>query len=281
MCDFDFEVVGSEEFYATVYRRGAYVGQILLGKKKVLKESVHVGDTKGGMTILIPYVDLVKDAKYNFQGKEYYLPKNAHIVGNFRDSIHGLVRLQEWRVYERGEDFISLVTEVKDPGYPSKLDAKITYRVKENSLDVTILVRNTGASDAPIVVGAHPYFRVSRPWRLYHQSKIYMLNYPDGVFPDGRLVDYSFNDIMDPWRIRLDHSFVGGGTLRLESPLSTIVLERRNMDYFEVYNGKYAGRNSVAIEPLTGAINAFNNGIGLKVLPPDKTLECGFTIKIL
>ncbi|MEM3490159.1 MAG: aldose 1-epimerase, partial [Nitrososphaerota archaeon] len=182
---------------------------------------------------------------------------------------------------ERGEDFISLVTEVNDPGYPSRLRVKVVYRLSSQSFDANFSISNIGQTDAPIVAGAHPYFNVTHPWRLYHHSKIRMLNYPDGTFPDGKLIDYSFNDIEDPGKLNLDNSFVGGGTLKLESDFSTIIIERRNMDYFEVYNGTYAGKNSVAIEPMTGAINAFNNGIGLKILPPDETMDYGFTITIL
>lgn len=277
----EFEIVGQEDFYATVYRKGAYVGQIVRNGKKILKETEDGIELKGGIPILIPYGDLVKDAKYTFQEREYHLPKNAHVVGNFKDSIHGLARSNEWKVVERDGDSISLLNEIRDPGYPSKLDVNIRYHLKNRSFDARISITNTGESDAPIVVGAHPYFRVSHPWRLYHHSKIQRLNYPDGVFPDGKLVEYSFNDNDDPGKLNIDHSFVGGGTLRLESAISTVILERRNMDYFEVYNGIYTGENSVAIEPLTGAIDAFNNGIGLQVLPSDKTLECGFTISIL
>jgi len=278
---YDFEVVGSERFYATVYRKGAYVGQIFLDGMKILKETKDSMELNGGIPILIPYADLVKNAKYSFNNKEFHLPKNAHVIGNFKDSIHGLVRSQEWQVDERGEDFVSLVTYVDDPGYPSKLMVKVVYRLTYLSFEANISVTNIGQIDAPIVIGAHPYFKVTHLWRLYHHSKIQMLNYPDGIFPDGKLIDYSFNDIEDPGKLNLDHSFIGGGNLKLESGLSTIKIERRNMDYFEVYNGTYAGKDSVAIEPMTGAINAFNNHIGLKILSPDKKMDCGFAITLL
>ena len=130
------------------------------------------------------------------------------------------------------------------------------------------------------MAGAHPYFLSDHQWRLYHGDTIQRLNYPDGVYPDGELVDYDFNHIDEPWRLNLDDSFVGGGILKLESKVSKIILNRNNMDYFEVYNGVHAGQNSVAIEPLSGANNAFNNGIGLKTIKSGKTMKCGFTISI-
>ncbi len=277
----DFEILGNKDFLVSIYNRGAYIGQITLNGKKILKESEDNNELHGGLPILIPYGDLVKDAKYKFNGKMYYLPKNAYSVGNFTDSIHGLVRSQHWSAIERGDDYISLVTDISDPGYPSTLRVNIIYQIRGCSLSVTISLSNIGENEAPAVVGAHPYFAVDHQWKLYHSESIKKLNYIDGVYPDGTLLDYNFNDIDEPWRLNLDNSFIGGGTLKLESGASTIVLKRQNMDYFEVYNGKYAGPNSVAIEPLSGAINAFNNGIGLKIIQPKKTIKCVFTIAIV
>lgn len=276
----DFEIVGSEDFFATIYRRGAYVGQIVKNGKKILKETEDGIDIKGGIPILVPYGDLVRNAKYTFHETEYHLPKNAHVVGNYRDSIHGLARTQEWNVKKRNDNSISIFTEINDPGYPSILGVEITYTIIEGSFAASISVVNIGEVPAPLVIGAHPYFAISGPWKLHHQDRIQMLNYPDGIFPDGKMIDYSFNDINNPEKLNLDSSFVGGGTLKLESKYSTIILERINMTYFEVYNGTFAGKNSVALEPLTGAIDAFNNGIGLKEISSGEKFECGFRITI-
>ncbi len=276
----DYEVVGNENFFAEVYKKGAWVGQILDNGRKLFKETIEGLELHGGCPILIPYGDLVKDAKYSFSNKTYHLPKNAYSVNNFKDSIHGITRTQEWSVVERGEEYISLETEVDDTGYPSRLYVNIVYKIKERSFDTNFKVSNVGEINAPIVIGAHPYFNISHPWKLYTQKKVQMLNYPDGIFPDGKLLDYSFNEIEEPGKMSFDYSFVGGGIIRLESNKVKIIFERSNMDYFEIYNGHFAGRDSVAIEPLTGAINAFNNGIGLKILSPREKMECGFKITV-
>jgi len=53
------------------------------------------------------------------------------------------------------------------------------------------------------------------------------------------------------------------------------------MPFFVLYNGKYAEGKSIAIEPLTGAPDAFNNGIGLKIIDPLKSLNTQFKIKLI
>ena len=274
----DFEIVGSDILYARVHKLGAYVSQITFRGKQILKEAGDGSDLHGGMPILIPYGDLVREAKYTFDGRVYHLPKNAASVGNYRDSIHGFVRSQEWTVFDRGDDFISMRTMVEDPGYPSRLLIEVKYSVVGQKFGTAFKVHNIGRSSAPVVIGAHPYFVVSRPWTIHHSKDIEMLNYPDGIFPDGKTLQYSFNNRMDCSELALDNTFVGGGTIKVESRHSTVIIDRHGMEYFEVYNGEYAGERSVAIEPLTGSINAFNNGIGLRKLLPDETMECGFSI---
>lgn len=276
----DYEIIGNDYIYAEVHSKGGYVNQILVNGKKILKKADDVFNMHGGIPILIPYGDLIKDAKYKFMGKWYYLPRNAYFANNYKDSIHGFVRSKELYVNERSSDYISLEANVSDPGYPTILDVNLSYKVMKQSFDVNMKITNIGQNEAPIVAGAHPYFLVSHPWRLFHTGKIKMLNYPDGIFPDGTMLEYNFNSLENTERLNLDNTFYGGGSIKLESGLSTIILERRNMDYFEVYNGPFAGKNSVALEPLTGAINAYNNGIGLKILSPGEALECGFTISI-
>ncbi len=123
----NFEILGNKDFLVNVYRRGAYIGQITFDGRKILKETEDKNELHGGMPILIPYGDLVKDARYSFKGKTYYLPKNAYSVGNVVDSIHGLVRSQNWSVVERGEDYISLITDISDPGYPTNLRVNVLF----------------------------------------------------------------------------------------------------------------------------------------------------------
>lgn len=125
-----------------------------------------------------------------------------------------------------------------------------------------------------------PYFILDNHWSLYHNDKIQRLNYPGGVYSDGKLMDYNFNNINVPWKLDLGYSSVGGGILKLESKASKIILNRNNIDYFEVYNGIYAVQNSAAIEKLSGTINAFKNGIELQTTYHGKTMESEFTISI-
>ena len=68
--------------------------------------------------------------------------------------------------------------------------------------------------------------------------------------------------------------------LELSSEYGQIKLERKNMPYFVLYNGKYSRGESVALEPMTGAPDAFNNRIGITEVEPAGEFTCGFKISI-
>lgn len=274
------EIIGSDSSFSKIQNVGAQVSQLRLKEVEIFRLSERERSLSFGLPIMIPYADLVKNAEYKFKGRVYYLPRNASAIGNINDSIHGLTRNLVWSTKARGNNHVTLEVKFRDPGYPSEMMAQVKYTISRVSFDIEIKLKNIGDRDAPFVIGAHPYFKVQQPWRLYHKYPIKKLNYPDRIFPDGTLLYYNFNEIDNPGKKKYDDSFVGGGRLKLESSHSYIFLERRNMDYFEVYNGKFAGMQSVALEPMTGAINAFNNGIGLKSLSPNQEFECGFKITV-
>ena len=47
-----------------------------------------------------------------------------------------------------------------------------------------------------------------------------------------------------------------------------------------LYNGRYAGNNYVAVEPMSSAINAFNTGEDLVVLKKNQSFNFGFSVGI-
>ena len=275
------EIIGNDVLYAEVLEKGAYVKNIYFDGKCILKESTDGEQTHGGMQLLIPYADRVQKATYNFSGKRYHLPRNSSLEGDIHSSIHGILREKICKVKERKTNKITFETDIVDTGMPSKLKVLVTYKAGESLFDTKIRVINAGKHLVPVVVGAHPYFLIRGKYTINHTDPIKKLYYPDGVFPDGSLLPAELNSFADLSTQTIDDSFHGGGALSLKSDYSHIVLTRTNMNYFEVYNGTYARPNSVALEPMTGAINAFNNKIGLKVLPRDKSLICSFRIDIL
>ncbi|MDD9207291.1 hypothetical protein PU560_12560 [Georgenia sp. 10Sc9-8] len=120
--------------------------------------------------VLVPWSNRVRDARYTWQGVERDLAP-----GGTEDVMHGLVVDATWQEVAGGGDVtepdesdtdcVSLVTAIEpSPGYPFPLQVRATYRLTSEdgtyrlSLDLTAF--NTGAEDAPVALGWHPYVRL-------------------------------------------------------------------------------------------------------------------------
>lgn len=262
------------ESLAFIDSTGAYLSSLILNGVRILKESEDGESTHGGSAILIPFANRIKDARYVFQGKEFFLPVND---GN--NSIHGLVREKIFNIVKTTDDSAVLRYDLEDSGYPSKIQILVSYHLAKYSISVDFTVINTGGRDVPIVVGAHPYFLVNGEYFIHTDEPVLMLNYTDHYFPDGnaRFFDIGKNNLSG---MNLDNSFFGGGEITLISRDLEISIYRNKMPFFVLYNGKYSSGKSIAIEPMTAAPDAYNNGIGLNIIRPGNKFECGFGIKL-
>jgi len=260
-----------------VSHRGAFVSSLKISNMEILKRASDGYVTHGGMAILVPYADIVADATYTWQGRRYQLPRNAGYEGNVSDSIHGLVKSAYFSVIYRDADSILLKHTLAGPGYPSRLNIYVNYAIQHDSLNSVISVENTGNNEAPLVCGAHPYFLYSDFWSIkFSNSAVRLFSGGNVSSRMDERVGYLSKKIEGYY----DDSFFGGGTILLLSSDRMIEIDRRSMPYFEIYDGKYADGRSVAVEPMTGAPNAYNNKIGLISLKPGETFLCGFDIRV-
>ncbi len=273
--DADVRLSEGDDF-AIVDRKGAWIKRLSLDHKDILKESTDGKTTHGGACQLIPFAGRVRNASYSLDGAGYTLPRN-----DGENSIHGFVRNMHFDsgIREDGKSaaFHVLATEA---GYPSELDVTITMGVERHRFAAAYVVRNAGDRRAPLVIGSHPYFLFIGKWRLSHSERLERLVLTGGYFPDGTVEQADFNASTDTGLMRFDDCFRGGGTLTLSDDEKDIVIRRNNMQYFLIYNGIYSEGRSVAIEPMTGAPDAFNNGMGLCLLDPGAVFRCSFEIGI-
>jgi aldose 1-epimerase len=261
--------------YAEVCDRGAHLSALFMDNKEILKGSGDGVATHGGSAVLIPYAGRVRGGRYSFNGRNYSLPVNSE-----GHAIHGLVLGSKWMAVSVSGASAIMTTQLKHDGYPSPLELSVKYSfLSPTSFGVEFEATNAGLRDAPIVVGAHPYF-FAKKWSLRHETGIQRLLTEDTHFPNGEFEDFSFNGKRFTNEQLFDDCFVGGGGLTLVADGYSLRITRFNMPYFVVYNGEYAEKVSVSIEPLSGAPDAFNNRIGLKILEPQETFRCGFELSL-
>jgi len=261
---------------AEIDQTGSYVKKLFIDGVEILKQSNDGKETHGGAAVLIPYANRVRDHVYRFEGREYDLPAES---GNH--SIHGLVRHVKWDVLEKDEDSVELGFALSDPGYPSRLHNIVKYRIDSESFTTKFEIENTGERNSPVMVGTHPYFLTHGEWDITADKPVKMLEYADRYFPTGQMTDFSMHQMTSKSGTVFDNCFMGGGDLHLHNGMAHILIERENMPYFQVYNGEYAEDKSVAIEPMTGAPDSFNNGIGLITIEPGGKFVCSYTISLI
>lgn len=249
---------------AVLRTKGAYLSALRYGDKDVILPGSVERQTRGGMALLIPFANRIRGGIYEFDGVVYELPKNAE-----GHAIHGLAMHMDWSLVASGENFAELALELSHPGYPSTLSCSARYELSEDSLRVALRVVNNGPRRAPLVVGAHPYFVVARPWRINAKNPLRCVSVDK--IPTGELVPHSFGIDGD-----YDDCFlVVEDPVVLESPHSTVELWRFGMPYIQVYTGV---EEAVAIEPMSGAPDAYHNGMGLMTLRPGEEAIFSFEI---
>lgn len=268
-------VIGNEFLSAVINLKGAYLLKVDYKDNPLIVKSEDGKMTHGGAAVLIPYANRVRNARYTYSGRMYDLPKN-----DGRNSIHGLVRnVQFTCTYSTGES-VELAGTVSDPGFPSTLSLRIRYLINRNTIRTEVSATNTGPQKCPYMVGFHPYFYTGSECHLETEEKSLKLCYSDEYFPDGNYEPFDFNGRGDLSSLKLDNCFAGEGKITIHTKNMTIGIERENFPYFVVYNGEYARGTSVAVEPMTGAPNCFNNGIGIINLEPGSSHECAYNVVV-
>lgn len=108
--------------------------------------------------VLFPIIGTLKNNRYNYQAKEYYL------------SRHGFAREMEFQMIEKSENSatFSLTASVETRKmYPFDFELQICYSLDENKLNIDYKVFNKNDSILPFSIGAHPAFALAKPFESY------------------------------------------------------------------------------------------------------------------
>ncbi|AAT43341.1 aldose 1-epimerase [Picrophilus oshimae] len=250
---------------------GAYIKSLVLDGEKIINDSHDGNDTHGGSAVLFPFGNRIRNAEYKYNNINYKLPKN-----NGENSIHGLVRDKIFNVIVSCNK-IEFFMDFNDESYPGNAFINVSYILNERSFrtDFTVTSKN---EKIPVEIGFHPYFYFPDKC-IFRSGKIMMLNYLDEYFPDGTLSDTSING-SDISKLSIDNCFYVHGPVILEGN-KKIRIDRENMDYLVIYTGLYEKTKSIAVEPMTGAPDVYNNKIGLIELNKGESFHCSYTINLI
>ncbi|MBY0424654.1 MAG: aldose 1-epimerase [Cytophagales bacterium] len=244
---------------------------------------------------LSPFPNRVKQGKYSFEGVEYQLYPNASSEGN---ALHGFLFDKEFDVLEerftRKSAELTLGYEYRgeNEGFPFFYKIKINYVLNSDGFYCTTQIENLHKSIIPIADGWHPYIQLgprADHWSLRLPSK-YLLETDAGLIPTGKILETEKFQQLEPV---LSEKFDTCYVLNAEAPLATVEIYNpenglRLIFWMESGSNKYnylqiyipPSRESIAIEPMTCAPNAFNNGLGLIHLKPGQTIDFTFGIRL-
>jgi aldose 1-epimerase len=242
--------------------------------------------------LLIPWPNRIRDGIYELDGRRHQLALNEPERGN---AIHGLTRWSSWRVAERSAERVVLKHVLRpQPGYPFSLALGVEYSLSPDGLAVRTEATNVGAEACPYGAGAHPYLAVGAggvdeavlrvPARAVLEADERGIPVGSGLVEGTKL---DFRESKPIGDARLDHCFTDldrgeDGRARAELGRTTLWVDEA-YPYLMVFTGDglpVGARQSVAVEPMTCAPNAFSSGDGLVLLEPGESHDAAWGITL-
>ena len=232
---------------------------------------------------LSPFVCRISEGKYKYEGVSY------EFLNKFNDgsAIHGLLADKPFTVLEKSTkpDQASILLEYhykkENPAYPFEYLINIKYILKTaGRLLLETTVKNLSAGLIPMADGWHPYFSLEgrvNDWLLSFHSR-QKLAFNEKLIPLGHTVEssefYSPRKIGDTF---FDNCFFleadsGSPAATLENTdngLRLFFFPDKHYPYLQIYTPE--DRKSIAIENLSSAPDAYNNGLGLIILEPGRS----------
>ncbi len=284
---------------------GANVNALILKKHNVnhsiLEGNLSRGEFEGKNIFrganLIPFPNRIQEGRYSFQDEQYQLEKNYPEEGN---ACHGFIYDKTFEIIDQKiqKDFCEIVLgynyDGELPGYPFPFRVKLFYTLNSTSDFIRrTIIENTGPGPMPIGNGWHPFFKLcdhvnGLMLKLPKASELIPMtanipniekdreNFPEIYFRiQNNELDscyYLTEDTTLHYTIIYDESENIGLELWQEAGPG-------KYNYLQIYTPP--DRRSIALEPMSCNVNAFNNQEGLVVLKTGEKFDARFGIKLV
>jgi len=275
----------SESFAHIFLDLGGSLQELTLKTTKIIKNLKSVDyNNSFSSAILFPFTNRIKGGKYSFNNQKYELELNE----NNENAIHGLVHNKKYKLVskETSEDYAKVTLSYKEDqkpiGFPFDFELFLTYTLSKKSLNLEVKVKNTDAIPFPFTLGWHPYFYSSDLFNSYLSfSSTKKIVFDKKMIP---VEVENISPIHEKFQIKNnkydDCYIVNDKYLYFETPNYSIdIKSSSNENYFQLYTPYKL--NSIAIEPMTGPSNSFNNKLGLKILKPNEDYHVNWEIKLI
>ncbi|RMB57113.1 aldose 1-epimerase [Dokdonia sinensis] len=244
---------------------------------------------------LFPFPNRIDGGRYSFNGDKLKL--NCNETSNY-NALHGLIFNKPFELQKTETDSafakaeFSYSTNTRHPGFPFLYTIAITYTIFKNKLLVETRVRNNDDKKFLFGLGSHPYINTGTSINklLVQHPGTSSLELNNRMIPTGNTTpDLRFLKAYTLGTTTLDHCFVLSpnhkmAVTRIIDPIKNLNIEIRQensegrYNFLQLYTSP--DRNSIAVEPMTCAPDAFNNDKGILFLEPEDTYTSYFEIAL-
>lgn len=102
--------------------------------------------------ILFPFIGVLKNNQYYFEGKQYNFPKK-----------HGFARDFDFEIYDKKNNFVSFrlsTSQTIKEYFPFNFNLFINYTLEKNLLRIEYIIENLDKKDMYFSIGNHPAFNI-------------------------------------------------------------------------------------------------------------------------
>ncbi|MBP6881462.1 MAG: hypothetical protein KBC35_02445 [Candidatus Pacebacteria bacterium] len=242
--------------------------------------------------LLAPFPNRVADGRYHFNGHDHQLHINRPHENN---AIHGFVFDKPFLLEASGQvddyyEFVLRCNVAPEEGFPFSFVMVVKYRFGGPWLEVDTELQNIGKITMPAGFGWHPYFKTGGGIDHLRLSlpEVERIEVDEHLIPTREMTAYNtFSALHSIGTTEFDTGFhlreqerevqLYDEDLGLYITLAFPAIDSP-YEYLQVYTPP--SRSSIALEPMTCATDAFNNGMGLKKLTSGESLRSHFTILV-
>lgn len=227
-------------------------------------------------SVLFPFANRIKHGHYSFNDKEYQFKCNENGTKN---AIHGLIHNKKFEIIEQELNANSVAVTLlyaekeKSKGFPFLYNICIKYTLEENKIRISVKVDNTDKLLFPFTLGWHPYFVSTDLYNSFlHFNSVQKIQFDSNLITD-KIIEFEEET---PYQIKnnqLDDCYVlKNNSIEFSTPLYRVLLDTDTKEnYLQLYTPQ--NRQVIAIEPMTGISDSFNNKKGLQILQPNEGYE--------
>lgn len=264
----------SDNLYAKInLNAGASLQELKIDGKQILaKMAPMFYKDCYNSAILFPFANRVEDGKYFYNNKKYQLEINEV---EYNNALHGLVFNKKFQLKSKEVKInttsvvLEYIESTRNTGFPFTYTIQLTYTISLKGVSLEINIKNTDTIPFPFTLGWHPYFYSSNleessihfhaVKKVIHNKKMITKSIENSCL-EG-LFELENQNLDDCFKLKKDFFIFKTPEYNLELTSS---LEN---NYLQIYTPN--NKNAIAIEPLSGISNSFNNNEGLQILEPN------------